>query len=66
MTRLARLIPDPETLMRAALKAGDDCHALTGVGNTLFVDALAGLNSRMRAELLANPSFVLGIELAPF
>ena len=57
-------VPDPETFMRAALKAGDDCHALTAVGNTLFVDALAGLNSSMRAELLANPSFVLGIWMA--
>ena len=57
-------LPDPETLMRAALERGDECHALTAAGNALFVDALTGLAPAMRSELLANPSFVLGIWMA--
>ncbi|MEO7399666.1 MAG: DUF1116 domain-containing protein [Polaromonas sp.] len=57
-------VPDPETLMHAALEAGDDCHAMTAAGNTLFVNALAGLSPQMRADLLANPSFVLGVWMA--
>lgn len=60
---LAR-VPDPETMMRAALKAGDDCHAVTVAGNTMFVDALLGLDPGMRAEVLANPGFVLGVWIA--
>ena len=57
-------VPDPESLMRAALERGDDCHALTAGGNTLFVDSLEGLAPAIRADLCANPSFVLGIWMA--
>lgn len=57
-------VPDPESLMRSALEAGDDCHAVTAAGNALFVHALSGLSPELRADLLSNPSLVLGVWMA--
>lgn len=55
---------EPHALMLAALEAGDDCHARTMAGNEIFVNALPELDARMKADVQANPSFVLGIWMA--
>ncbi len=57
-------LPAVEALMQTALQQGDDCHAITAAGNTLFVNALAALPDTMKAALLGNPGFVLGIWMA--
>jgi hypothetical protein len=54
----------PESLMRAALQAGDDCHARTIAGNELFLACLPDLDPALRGDILANPGFVLPIWMA--
>ena len=61
--RLARLPPVKE-LIDAALARGDECHAITAAGNLLFVEALGDIPETLRADLLGNPGFALGIWMA--
>jgi hypothetical protein len=62
-TRLGQL-PPIEELIDAALKQGDECHAITNAGNLMFVDLLGGIPVQLRDDLLRNPGFALGIWMA--
>lgn len=57
-------VADVEAVMTSALQQGDECHAITAAGNTLFVDSLGTIPPQMKAQLLGNPGFVLGIWMA--
>jgi hypothetical protein len=62
-SRLDR-VPALEDLIAAALDQCDECHAITGAGNQLFVDALGDIPAWLRDDLLRNPGFVLAIWMA--
>lgn len=57
-------VSDVETIMTSALQRGDDCHAITAAGNALFVESLEPLPPQIKAQLLGNAGFVLGIWMA--
>lgn len=57
-------VPDIDVIMGAALQQGDECHAVTAAGNALFVDALGPMPEKLKAALLGNAGFVLGIWMA--
>lgn len=61
--RLANL-PDIESIMRRALRDGDDCHAITRAGNELFLEFLGEMPAGVAADIRANPGFVLGVWMA--
>lgn len=62
-SRLER-VPALEDLIATALNQGDECHAITGAGNQLFVAALGDIPAWLRDDLLRNPGFVLAIWMA--
>jgi hypothetical protein len=51
-------------LIRAAIAAGDECHARTSGANEALVAKLCGLGAEYAAGLRSNPSFVLPILMA--
>jgi hypothetical protein len=53
-----------DALVRAAVAAGDECHARTAVANEALVARLAGLDGESTAQLRANPAFVLTVLMA--
>ncbi len=57
-------LPTIEQMMAAALKEGDDCHAITAAGNSLFVNSLGPIDKDMKVALLGNVGFVLGLWMA--
>lgn len=57
-------LPDVESMMRQALRSGDDCHAITRAGNELFLELLNKTPAGIAADIRANPGFVLGIWMA--
>jgi hypothetical protein len=61
---LARHAIDPEKIMREALASGDDCHARTLAGTNLFAGRFPDLNPRLRADVLGNAGFSLGLWMA--
>ncbi len=61
--QLGRL-PDIESIMREALREGDDCHAITRAGNERFLELMSELPTGIVADIRANPGFVLGIWMA--
>jgi hypothetical protein len=61
--RLER-VPALEQLIAMALRRGDECHAMTAAGNQLFVEALGETPEILKADLLGNPGFALGIWMA--
>lgn len=61
--RLER-VPPLEQLIAMALRRGDECHAMTAAGNQLFVESLGDTPEILKADLLGNPGFVLGIWMA--
>ncbi|MFX8581883.1 DUF1116 domain-containing protein, partial [Acinetobacter baumannii] len=56
--------PDVESMMRQALREGDDCHAITRAGNERFLGLLSKAPAGIAADIRANPGFVLGIWMA--
>jgi hypothetical protein len=60
-----RRAPIPiDGLVRAAVAAGDECHARTAVANEALIAGLAGLDGESASRLRANPAFVLGVLMA--
>lgn len=57
-------LPDVESIMRRALRDGDDCHAITRAGNELFLEFMGDLPASLVADIRTNPGFVLGIWMA--
>lgn len=57
-------LPDVESIMRRALRDGDDCHAITRAGNELFLELIGELPGGVAADIRANPGFVLGVWMA--
>lgn len=57
-------LPDVESMMRHALRGGDDCHAVTRAGNDRFLELLDRTPAELAADIRANPGFVLGIWMA--
>jgi hypothetical protein len=53
-----------DALVRAAVEAGDECHARTGVANEALVSKLRGLDASLAASLRASPAFVLTVLMA--
>ncbi len=58
------ILPDVESMMRQALREGDDCHAITRAGNERFLELLSKMPAGLVADIRANPGFVLGIWMA--
>lgn len=57
-------LPTIERMMAAAQQSGDDCHAITASGNANFTNALGPIDKDMKAGLLENPGFILGLWMA--
>lgn len=57
-------LPDVESMMRQALREGDDCHAITRAGNERLLGLLGKTPAGIAADIRANPGFVLGIWMA--
>jgi hypothetical protein len=53
-----------EEVIRAAVAAGDECHARTAAANEALVSRLHGLDTDCAASLRSNPAFVLTILMA--
>lgn len=53
-----------DELIRAAIAAGEECHAGTGAANEALVSRLYGLDADGAASLRASPAFVLTILMA--
>jgi hypothetical protein len=66
--RIAPLVRrDPvriDAVIRAAVAAGDECHARTAAANEATVSRLHGLDAKTAAALRASPAFVLTILMA--
>jgi uncharacterized protein DUF1116 len=53
-----------DELIRAAIAAGEECHAATGAANAAMISGLHGLDPQCAARLHACPAFVLPILMA--
>ena len=53
-----------ETLIRAAVVAGDECHARTSVANETLISSMRGLDVGSVERLRAMPAFVLPLLMA--
>jgi hypothetical protein len=53
-----------ESLIRAAVAAGDECHARTSIANEALIWSLRGLDTHSTERLRAMPSFVLPLLMA--
>jgi hypothetical protein len=56
--------PAIDALIRAAVAAGEDCHARTAAANEALVSSLPGLPAKYAADLRASPAFVLPVLMA--
>jgi hypothetical protein len=53
-----------DVVVRAAVAAGDECHARTSAANEALVSTLPSLDAESAATLRANPAFVLTVFMA--
>jgi hypothetical protein len=53
-----------DELIRAAIAAGEECHARTAAANAALIERMRGLDGESAARLRSNPAFVLPILMA--